>query len=579
MGSAASTATAGTGTATANSRRSHGQYHDVDDHDDHSHRDHDHTRCGGGSGHDHSHDHDHDHNHNPHPNNAKDLVVASKGAADDPPPLTDDTKTQNEKEAVFSNADDLERMNAMNRLKVATVLCLTFFGVEVVGGYLAGSLAVLSDAAHLFSDLASFAVAIFANYLASLPSTSLHTFGLKRSESLAALFSMVSLALVCVWLGVEAVKRLYCMVFWPDLAASLYEVDGRLMSGIAAIGVSVNLVLAWVLGAEGHVHMPGSGGCSGDHHGHSHSHSHSHNHGNCNSGKKGQNDHHHGHDHQSSTTTATIYLEEGTHGRDCTEQSSLLANSSRDESPHRHHQYTVEHINEVPPPTTPPPPAKRRNVNLQAAYLHVLGDLAQSVAVLVAGIVIWFRPAWIVVDPICTLGFCIAVFHTTLGVVRSSMVVLLEEVPPQINWQSIYRDLTSIPHLTDVHDLHIWCISDGVPSLSLHASCDDGHCENALKSITAVCQKYGIVHITAQVRHYEMGVFFFRDFCFLRRNCLCAPCVVPDARSHRFLFCSKLKLSAISRLACVSLQVQPWEGDCITCEHVVNNPCFESMHD
>jgi cation diffusion facilitator family transporter len=147
-----------------------------------------------------------------------------------------------------------------------------------------------------------------------------------------------------------------------------------------------------------------------------------------------------------------------------------------------------------------PPSAKARNVNLQAAYLHVLGDLAQSVAVLVAGVVIWFRPAWIVVDPLCTLGFCVLVFYSTLGVVRASMSVLLEEVPPQISWTAIYKDLAGISHLRDVHDLHIWCISDGVPSLSLHASCDDGKCEEALKSITAICKRYGIEHITAQVR-------------------------------------------------------------------------------
>jgi len=149
---------------------------------------------------------------------------------------------------VFESEEAKERRNVLRRLKTATVLCVVFFLVEVVGGLLAGSLAVLSDAAHLFSDFASFAVAIFANYLASLPSTEFHTYGLKRSESLAALFSMVSLALVCVWLGVEALRRLY------DLAVlgELYAVDGKLMSGIALIGVLVNLALAAVLG-EHHV--------------------------------------------------------------------------------------------------------------------------------------------------------------------------------------------------------------------------------------------------------------------------------------------------------------------------------------
>jgi solute carrier family 30 (zinc transporter), member 2 len=460
--------------------------------------------------------------------------------------------------------DELARRSAMKRLKIASALCVAFFCVEVVGGYLAGSLAVLSDAAHLFSDMASFIVAIFANYLAGLPSTTLHTFGLKRSESLAALFSMVSLALVCVWLGVEAVQRLYYMLVLPDVAAERYAVDGALMSGIASIGVLVNVALAWVLGAEGHVHMPGA-----DHHGHSHSHDHGRGESSCSGHGHGHGHDHHNHHDEAPPTGASSaaaaaaasashhhshddhdHLEEGT---GASEQTSLLPPAS----PSR--KYAVEHFNEVPPPPSlladaPPPAAKARNVNLQAAYLHVLGDLAQSVAVLIAGVVIWFRPSWIVVDPLCTLGFCVLVFYSTLGVVRASMSVLLEEVPPQISWTAIYKDLAGISHLRDVHDLHIWCISDGVPSLSLHASCDDGKCEEALKSITAICKRYGIEHITAQVR-----------------RCPWSCCVSSFFRfQHR--------IATLSR-HCPRLQVQPWVGDCITCENVVNNACFESAHE
>jgi Co/Zn/Cd efflux system component len=77
-----------------------------------------------------------------------------------------------------------------------------------------------------------------ASYLASLPATQQHTFGLKRTESLAALFSMTSLALVSLWLAYEAILRI----------SAPSPVDGGLMTVIAAIGVGVNLVLAWVLG-------------------------------------------------------------------------------------------------------------------------------------------------------------------------------------------------------------------------------------------------------------------------------------------------------------------------------------------
>ena len=110
--------------------------------------------------------------------------------------------------------DDLATINLRNnsvlfRLKLATLLCCTFMLVEVIGGLLAGSLAVLSDAAHLMADLASFAVAIVAAYLAARPSTEFHTYGLKRTESLAALFSMTCLAMISIGLAGEAVRRIY----------------------------------------------------------------------------------------------------------------------------------------------------------------------------------------------------------------------------------------------------------------------------------------------------------------------------------------------------------------------------------
>jgi zinc transporter 2 len=149
--------------------------------------------------------------------------------------------------ATKNDADAIERKNVLKRLYIATILCGCFLVVEVVGGLICGSLAVLSDAAHLFSDMASFAVAIAASYLASLPATANHTYGLKRTESLAALFSMTSLAFVSVGLVYTAVARL---INPPE------GVDGKVMSIIAGIGVVVNVALAFVLG-EHHVHLPG----------------------------------------------------------------------------------------------------------------------------------------------------------------------------------------------------------------------------------------------------------------------------------------------------------------------------------
>eukprot|EP00979_Chaetoceros_neogracilis_P016840 scaffold9877_cov256-Chaetoceros_neogracile.AAC.1 len=140
-------------------------------------------------------------------------------------------------EDTAKNGDVERRENVLHRLKIASFLCFIFFVVEVTGGLMSSSLAILSDAAHLLADLASFAVAIGASYLASLPSNSQHTFGLKRTESLAAFFSMVSLAIVSVGLACEALRRLWLILYVQEDVA---DVDGKLMSGIAIIGVVVN---------------------------------------------------------------------------------------------------------------------------------------------------------------------------------------------------------------------------------------------------------------------------------------------------------------------------------------------------
>ncbi len=73
---------------------------------------------------------------------------------------------------------------------------------------------------------------------------------------------------------------------------------------------------------------------------------------------------------------------------------------------------------------------------IHAAYLHVIGDLLLSLGVLIAGIVIWFQPTWHIIDPICTIFFAGLVFHSTIEVFRSSLSVLLEEVPPHIDLKS-----------------------------------------------------------------------------------------------------------------------------------------------
>lgn len=149
------------------------------------------------------------------------------------------------------------RNEVLRKLKLASYICFAFFLVEVTGGLLAGSLAVLSDAVHLGADLSAFVLAIVGSHIAGRPASESHTFGFRRAESLAALLSMVFLVILSIGLAGEAILRI-CELSFSQEDVTL--VDGKLMSTIAAIGVVVNVILAFVLG-EDHVHMPVSFEC------------------------------------------------------------------------------------------------------------------------------------------------------------------------------------------------------------------------------------------------------------------------------------------------------------------------------
>jgi solute carrier family 30 (zinc transporter), member 2 len=436
----------------------------------------------------------------------------------------------------FRDEDSTQRADVLRRLYFASFLCFTFLIVELLGGYFSRSLAILSDAAHLFSDLASFAIAIIASHLASLPTTDQHTFGLKRSESLAALFSMLSLAIVSIGLAFEAVRRLY---------TNETPVDGKLMSGVAAIGVFVNVVLAAVLGVENHVHLPGSDHCHDhthdvDKHDHRHNHEHkpldgknhdhvhrhrhhdhdnisegshdddhSHNHDHHSDGSH-DDDHSHNHDHHSHRSHEDEHSHSHGHDHHSEESDSDSHHSHSREHDHHHGEKGTDcvasettklisggdktsHRDEIPIGKA------QRNVNLHAAYLHVLSDLAQSVAVLIAGIVIWVRPEWRIVDPICTLLFCALVFYSTLSVIRNAVAVLLEEVPPNINWQKMFDKIQSVEGVQNVHDLHIWSISQNNPSLSVHCSTDRDP-QQVLREVYNAVKRQGVMHATIQIQ-------------------------------------------------------------------------------
>ena len=136
------------------------------------------------------------------------------------------------------------------RLLLTLILAGGYMIAEIVGGLLSNSLALLADAGHMFSDVASLGLSTFAIWLARQPSGSQRTYGFHRAEILAALFNGTSLVAVSLFIFKESWERLQ----------SPPEVQGGLMMGIAVGGLLVNIAGLFILhgGREDNLNVRGA---------------------------------------------------------------------------------------------------------------------------------------------------------------------------------------------------------------------------------------------------------------------------------------------------------------------------------
>lgn len=359
---------------------------------------------------------------------------------------------------------DPKQLRAERSLIIATVFTLIFMVGEIVGGYMAHSLAIMTDAAHLLTDVAAMLMSLFAMQLAKRAPNSKHTFGFYRAEILGALASIITIWALIGILCYEAIMRLK-----NDAHLKGDPVDGMIMTIIGCAGFVVNiidaLILKWGNAPHGHSH-----GHAGPSHaakpkkdkkkkkeGHSHGHGHEHK-------EKEGHSHGHGHDHKDKKKKK------------------------------KGHSHGHEH---------------GENVNVRAAFLHVVGDCIQSLGVIAASLVIWlgnwfkyhkssYQGSYFnLADPIASLLFGIITLFTTISLLRKIVEVLMEKVPEGIDYHLILDDLRNIPSVQGVTDLHIWAISVGKVSLSVHLVSQE-HIET-LEEAHKICRGYGIYHSTIQV--------------------------------------------------------------------------------
>jgi cobalt-zinc-cadmium efflux system protein len=269
-------------------------------------------------------------------------------------------------------------------LKRALLLTCIILGVEFAGGVLSHSLALLSDAGHVLTDVFALGLAWFALEQAKRPADERRSYGYQRVGILAALVNAATLIAIVALIAWEAVQRL----LHPE------PVQGEIVIASALIGIAVNAFVAFGLRGES------------------------------------------------------------------------------------------------------------KNLNLRAALLHVMGDLAASAGVVVAGVIILFT-GFLYVDPILSLLIAVLIAHGAWSIVRETVNLLLEGTPGDVKVDAVNKEILSTARVTGVHDLHVWALSSEDLALSAHIVMEDcvlADAEHTVRDLELrLCEKFGIGHTTIQV--------------------------------------------------------------------------------
>src|SRR3989441_1929801 len=272
---------------------------------------------------------------------------------------------------------------ARNSLRLAFFLTVIILIAELVGGIVSNSLALLSDAGHVVTDIFALGLAWFATVQAERPANARKTFGYHRVGILAALVNAVTLIVIALVISWEAVQRLQ----HPE------PVQPLVMFLAAGIGIAVNLFIGFGLQREGH------------------------------------------------------------------------------------------------------------SLNVRAATLHVFSDVAASVGVILAGILILLT-GWTLADPLLSVAIAVLIAVGAWRIIRETTDILLEGVPRDISLSALVTDMKGIKGVQDVHDLHVWSIASGMYALSCHTLIDDlppSGSSPILQSLSTMLEeKYHIGHTTIQ---------------------------------------------------------------------------------
>uniref|UniRef100_A0A3Q3XRW2 Uncharacterized protein n=1 Tax=Mola mola TaxID=94237 RepID=A0A3Q3XRW2_MOLML len=282
--------------------------------------------------------------------------------------------------------EKIKHRRVMKKLWIAAILYLLFMMGEIIGGYLSNSLAIMTDAVHMLTDLIGIFFSLMALWLSNKPPTNRFTFGLHRLEVLSAVVSVALIYILTAVLIYEAVQRTVHQNF---------DINGDVML----------------------------------------------------------------------ITAASSHVDQKQHG----------------------------------------------SLAVRAAFIHALGDLFQSVGVLVAAYVVRFKPELKLADPICTYVFSVLVLVTTVRIIRDTVVIVLEGVPRHLDTVQIKEDLLNLEDVQSVDELNIWSLTTdktaALVHLQLTPSSHDNWEDVQAKARHLLLHTYGLSRCTVQVQtHRERPV-------------------------------------------------------------------------
>jgi len=148
--------------------------------------------------------------------------------------------------------------------------------------------------------------------------------------------------------------------------------------------------------------------------------------------------------------------------------------------------------------------ASRESLNVRAAFLHVLTDVAAFAAAALAGGLI-LATGWDRFDPIASLLVAGLMLWSSVQLLRESTLIFLERAPRDVDPEAIGRALVREEGVVEVHDLHVWTVTSGFPALSAHVLVEPGaDCHAARRRLErTLAERFGLTHTTLQVEHAE----------------------------------------------------------------------------